>query len=92
MRELVVRESDFAGANELHAFLQQELGFPSHYGRNLSALNDCLGDICTPTRIVVGGPPNRAGDWQEGFRRVFARQALENPYLDVTLSEGHFSR
>jgi hypothetical protein len=29
----------------MHGALQENLGFPSYYGRNLNALNDCLRDL-----------------------------------------------
>ena len=87
MRELVIREADFGNAAALHDYLARELGFPSYYGANLSALADCLGDVDSPTRIVVVGPANCEEGWRRGFRRVLARVALENPYLDVTLAD-----
>ena len=34
---------------EAHAYIKSELGFPEHYGANLDALHDCLGELgeCT---------------------------------------------
>ena len=37
----------------LHIYLQYRLGLPAHYGRNLDALHDALGEIAQPTRLIV---------------------------------------
>ena len=42
----------WASHEEMHADFQRTLGFPDYYGRNLDALNDCLGDLPVPH---VGG-------------------------------------
>lgn len=42
---------DFENAAQVHDYLAEQLEFPRYYGRNLDALNDCLGDICEPTRF-----------------------------------------
>lgn len=42
--------------SELHEALSRGLEFPGYYGRNLDALNDCIGDIDIPEeggRVVV---------------------------------------
>lgn len=41
---------------QAHDDLARGLTMPEHYGRNLDALRDCLGDICAPGR----GFPHRA--------------------------------
>lgn len=42
----------WASPEEMHTDFQQTLTFPSYYGKNLSALNDCLSDLPVPD---VGG-------------------------------------
>ena len=84
-RTLELSESDFASAKDLHAHLARELEFPGHYGANLSALSDCLGDISQPTRIVA--TRNGSTEWFFRFCTVFARAALENPQLDVRIDD-----
>jgi len=39
----------------LHIYLAYMLELPPHYGKNLDALHDLLGEICEGTRIVLGG-------------------------------------
>lgn len=53
MRTIVLDETLFDTRADVHAFLKQALDFPSYYGANLSALSDCLGDICEDTCIIV---------------------------------------
>lgn len=38
----------WASSEEMHADFQRTLNFPGYYGRNLDALNDCLGDLAVP--------------------------------------------
>lgn len=75
---LDIQEHDFAGcasdeerASRLHSFIAAELGFPGHYGMNLDALNDCLGDVCEPVRAVV----SFAG--KDGYDRCLAWMRCE---------------
>ena len=35
----------WASAADMHADLAASLNFPDYYGRNLAALNDCIGDV-----------------------------------------------
>ena len=63
MRTIVLDETLFDTRASVHAFLKQALDFPSYYGANLSALSDCLDDICEDTCIEVKrapGSPDRA--------------------------------
>ena len=48
--------SIWVGPSEMHEALSSGLEFPGYYGRNLSALNDCIGDIEIPEeggRVLV---------------------------------------
>ncbi len=53
MREITIDEARLSSPAEAHRLLAARLSFPAYYGRNLSALADCLGDVSEPTRIVV---------------------------------------
>ena len=93
MREIILDDSDFETIDQVHAFLAAELAFPDYYGNNLSALADCLGDIDTPTRIVVrerAGLESSYDEQDQAFARlcrVLRREARENPCLDVIAYE-----
>ena len=47
--------SRWASAADLHESLKKELAFPDYYGRNLNALDECLGDMDIPAegRVVL---------------------------------------
>src|SRR4051794_17374180 len=47
--------SAWGNEQQLHADLAHKLSFPEYYGRNLDALNDCLGDLDIPRagRVLV---------------------------------------
>jgi len=71
----------------LHRMLARELGFPAYYGENLSALSDCLGEVDTPTRIVVTRAlPSYRLAWFDRFCTVLEREAGENPFLEFVLA------
>ncbi|MFH9068919.1 barstar family protein [Streptomyces alboflavus] len=44
-RVVRIAASGWTTAQDMHQGLATALRFPSHYGRNLAALNDCLGDV-----------------------------------------------
>ena len=87
MKTAIIRERDFQSAEQLHAFLHDELGFPAYYGGNLAALSDCLEDICAPTCIVVYRDNSVKESWFDKACAVMGRAALENDALDVQLKQ-----
>jgi RNAse (barnase) inhibitor barstar len=44
-RIVTVDASAWVNVSEMHRDLAQAFDFPAHYGRNWSALDDCLGDV-----------------------------------------------
>ena len=92
-----IHESEFAGDAEenavrLHSLLSEGLGFPEYSGANLSALDDCLGDLCGDEIVIVelegrdsylrslaiaNGEAVDEPTWLERFVRVLARNARE---------------
>jgi RNAse (barnase) inhibitor barstar len=84
MRRVAIDESEFRNAEQLHAYLQRKLQFPPYYGRNLSALDDCAGDIDKPTAITVtrvSRPDGRR--WFDHIIAVLERAAETNPRLEI---------
>lgn len=74
-----------------HAHLKQRLRLPDWYGGNLDALNDCLGEIGEPTRVIVRFAPvltRSLGGYGARLIRVLEQAAEENGNLRVTLKNG----
>lgn len=68
-----------------HDALVEAFGFPAYYGRNLDALNDCLGDIGEDTAVIV----TDMGSADENGRRILTvlwDSARENPHLSLYLA------
>ena len=64
--------------------------FPAWFGGNLDALNDCLGEINTPTRIIVRYAPKlkeSLGDYGSKILDVLEHAAEENPNLQISFRE-----
>ena len=71
-----------------HALIKERLRLPDWYGNNLDALNDCLGEIGEPTRIIVRYTPaleEALGDYGVRIIRVLEQAAKENKNLTITL-------
>ena len=51
--EASIREEDIATRTDVHAALAEGLAFPAHYGANLNALEDSLGDVSSPSIVRV---------------------------------------
>jgi ribonuclease inhibitor len=84
-RKMTMRE-------EAHAHMMARLRLPEWYGKNLDALNDCLGEINAPTRIVVRFAPmlkESLGEYGTKLLDVLEHAVEENPNLQITLRE-HF--
>ena len=69
MRRLNEKES-------AHDYLQAHLPLPSYYGRNLDALNDCLGEF-SGVRIRLLHTAD-AADYGKRVLRVFSDQAEDS--------------
>ena len=53
MREFTLDLTKMTSQEKTHAYLKELLHLPEFYGSNLDALNDCLGEITTPTVIKI---------------------------------------
>ena len=52
-REVRIIGARCANQETLHDYVARKLNFPDYYGKNLSALADCLSEICVPTKITI---------------------------------------
>ncbi len=84
-KRMTLREAELASAADAHELLARELGFPSYYGNNLDALEDCLGDIYEPTRIVIQRDATLPKPWFDGFEEVIRESAQRSCYLGCTV-------
>ena len=89
--EVPIDERDLLDISTVHDYLRVTLGFPEHYGKNLDALSDCLGDISEPTRLYVMrdatmDPSDSYAREMDRLCLVLMRAARENPYLSVAVN------
>ena len=66
-----------------HAYLQEMLGFPAWYGRNLDALYDLLTEQTEETMIFISD----ADAAYEAILETFTDAMEENPALTVIFEE-----
>ena len=78
-------ERNLKTAQDAHALLASELAFPRYYGANLDALEDCLGDIDTPTRIVIKPDRRNHEPWFDQMTEVIRDSAQRSCYLGCTI-------
>ena len=88
-RRIRIDEGAYDDPKDLHYFIAQALMFPDYYGNNLDALADCLGDIDTPTKVVIRRKPRTEDEpdaeptWFDAFCDVFQDLEEQNDFLDV---------
>ena len=95
LHEVIIREADVSTREDLHETLAEGLGFPAHYGANLNALDDCLGDISSPVLVRVvreRGEGLPLAGYVDKACLCLLRAARENPALDVEISFAEGSR
>ena len=89
--ERVVRIIGARCANQetLHEYIARKLDFPDYYGANLSALADCLSEICNPTRIEIAINENDIDPGMQAyvirFVQTCAREALVNENITLVI-------
>ena len=90
MQEFIV---DLAGVHDdetLHDALAEQLPLPSHYGRNLDALYDCLTDLSEPTELHLAHKAEltaNLGIYADVFETVLRDACAENACLQLFLEE-----
>ena len=53
MKKIILDGEQLCDREMAHAYLQEALGLPEYYGKNLDALYDCLGDIQEDTVVLI---------------------------------------
>ena len=88
MKEIILDGSAIFTSSDLHEALSQALSFPSHYGKNLDALYDCLTDLSDDTLLELHNWHHiefHLKDYSGKAVYVFHCAMKENPHLTVTL-------
>ena len=87
--EVPIDERDLLDMSTIHDYLRVTLGFPEYYGKNLSALADCLSEICQPTVITISLNEDDIEPGMQAyvlrFVQVCAREALANEFLSLVI-------
>ena len=78
----ILDASQMASRRAAHAYLQEQLGFPEYYGKNLDALYDVLTEL-EDVEIAFINCPEEQTYFQKALR-VFRDAAGENPGLTLT--------
>lgn len=64
MKRIYLDFSQCKDKEDVHAYLKKQFGFPEHYGRNLDALYDMLGDITEDMDIIfTEDEEGSCGEW-----------------------------
>ena len=69
----------------LHVYLAYRLDLPAYYGGNLDALYDALGEIASPTTLILRGAPasEEMAAYLPRLTQVLEDAAQENPKLKL---------
>ena len=84
-KRIVLRESELDEPAQVHAKLAKKLDFPEYYGANLDALEDCLSEVRSPTRIVLERAAENPKPWFDGIVEVVRDSAQRSCYLGCTI-------
>lgn len=85
MRTITLELQHIETVAALHIYLQYMLRLPAHYGRNLDALHDALGELAQPTRLIVRaqGARGEVAAYIPRLLRVLEDAAQENDTLCI---------
>lgn len=82
-----------ATKEKAHRHLKRRLKLPDHYGCNLDALADCLGEMGRPTAIILvnaGYMQRKLGDYGVRLLSLLMAATGENPRLKLLVRQGLF--
>ena len=90
MRVIVLDGKMMTDPAAAHKYIAETAGFPEWYGKNLDALNDCLGELGKNTCVVLlneGTMRKQLGGYAARMLDVF-ENASEQPYsFDFVICE-----
>lgn len=78
----ILDASRMASRRTAHQYLQEQLGFPEYYGKNLDALYDLLTELEDVEIAFINCPEEQT--YFQKVLRVFRAAAGENPGLTLT--------
>ena len=84
-QKITLREEELESLADVHALLAEELDFPDYYGANLDALEECLGDVRRPTRIVLRRDEENPKPWFDALEEVVRESAQRSCYLGCSI-------
>lgn len=88
MKQIVIDGSKVFASPDFHEALSSALNFPSHYGKNLDALYDCLSEISEDTHLILRNWHHiefHLKDYSGKAVYVFHVASQENSHLRVSL-------
>ncbi len=83
MKKVMLNLTNINSKQELHEYLEKELGFPYYYGKNLDALYDCLTDIYEPTAIGLSLPKCLEPDMDKDEAKNTAGNKKKEPEIQA---------
>ena len=89
MKEYIIDCSLMTDRDNAHRYLAQALELPEHYGKNLDALHDCLGEL-PPCHVTIRNLPalSLLGEYGDILKTVFIDASLENDDFELTIENG----
>lgn len=76
--------------DDLHDYLKKTMRLPSHYGRNLDALADCLGELGSNVTVILNNASEMnsgLGVYGDKLLRVFRDMSSEPGAFNFVISE-----
>lgn len=83
MKKVILDGEQLCSRENAHTYLQEMLGFPEYYGKNLDALYDCLTEL--QDLYIVIKRPEEENDYFKRVLRVFKGAEIEGESFTVVI-------